>query len=556
MQANNILLRVQNLSISFKNDDGITPALHNINFTIEKGKVLALVGESGSGKSVTSMAIMRLLPKKQTIINSGSIQFYNNGNLEEVLEKEEAALQQFRGKEVAMVFQEPMSALNPLMKVGQQVEEMLLQHETITKEAARQRCISMFELVQLPNPITIGSKYPHELSGGQKQRIVIAMALSCNPKLVICDEPTTALDATVQKEILALLKKLQTELQLSILFISHDLNVVASIAHDIAVMYKGSIVELGAAKDVLENPQHLYTKALLQCRPAKHAPKTMLPTVQQILDNTYNAANSFVSTLAQENILVSVNNLNVRYITEKTFFGTTKSFYQAVNNISFDIKQGEILGLVGESGCGKTTVGRTIIGLQENYTGAIMFNGKIIANNKPNSDHAQMWQLVFQDPFAALNPKLNIGQTIGEGIRVHKNKTNKAAKDEVALWLEKMGLQANHINRYPHEFSGGQRQRIVIARALALAPKFLICDESVSALDVSVQSQILNLLLQLKNELGFSILFISHDMSVIKHLCDRVLVMNKGEIVEQGETANVFNNPKNDYTKKLLSAIL
>ena len=516
---------------------------------------MALVGESGSGKSVTSMAIMRLLKMPPAIANTGSI-IFSEPNLPRInlLNANEKSLQKIRGKKIAMIFQEPMSALNPLQRVGQQVAEVIYQHTAFTKKEIDQKIIALFTKIQLPNPETIGKKYPHELSGGQKQRVVIAMALSCKPQLIICDEPTTALDVTVQHEILTLLKQLQISENLSILFISHDLNVIAQIAHQIVVMYQGEIVETGEAKQVLNAPTHAYTKALLQCRPGNHPAKTLLPTVTDFLNP--NAADialrkSFVPKLPLPEKLISLVNLKVVFGGEKKWFGTAKNIFTAVNNVSFNIFKGEIVGLVGESGCGKTTIGRTIMGLNNLTAGNIIWHGEAAKNNIKSLQ----WQMVFQDPFAALNPKINIGNTIAEGIYVNKLASRNEALAIAKSWLQKVNLDAGHISRYPHEFSGGQRQRIVISRALALSPQFIICDESVSALDVSVQSQILNILLKLKNELGFSILFISHDMAVIQHICDRVLVMRKGQIVEEGNAQEIYNNPKEAYTKGLIAAI-
>jgi peptide/nickel transport system ATP-binding protein len=548
-QVGSNILAVDNLSVSFKNDEGYFDALKSISFNIPKGKIVALVGESGSGKSVTSMAIMGLLPKKNVLIKNGSIPFYANDTPVNLLKQTEKQLQHIRGKQIAMVFQEPMSALNPLQKVGKQVTEMILAHNNIPKSEALQQCIQLFTKVLLPNPETIVHKYPHELSGGQKQRVVIAMALSCNPALIICDEPTTALDVTVQHEILQLLKQLQQEQQLSVLFISHDLQVVAQLAHEIVVLYKGEIVEKGLAKEVLQQPKHNYTKALLQCRPGQQAPKTLLPTVKHIMNNEPLDNDNFTIVPPGEEVLLEVKNILVEYNKATSLFSKTSNRFLAVNNVSFTIKRGEVVGLVGESGCGKTTIGRTIIGLQQ------LTSGNIIWHGKQQTHKSLHWQMVFQDPFSSLNPRINIGNAISEGIFTNKLQNKKDALQMALQWLEKTGLQPGYAGRYPHEFSGGQRQRIVISRALALQPEFIICDESVSALDVSVQAQVLNILLTLKNELGFSILFISHDMNVIQHICDRVLVMRKGEIVEEGAATDVFKQPKHAYTQRLIESI-
>ncbi len=549
-QLHNTILSIQQLSVSFMQDDGNVDALKNIDFTIPKGKILALVGESGSGKSVSSMAIMGLLPKKNVLIKNGAILFNAvDGETIDLLKQSEKTLQHIRGKQIAMVFQEPMSALNPLQTVGKQVTEMILAHNNISKSEALQQCIALFVKVLLPSPETIVHKYPHELSGGQKQRVVIAMALSCNPALIICDEPTTALDVTVQHEILMLLKQLQQENELSILFISHDLQVVAQLAHEIVVLYKGEVVEKGLTLDVLKQPKHNYTKALLQCRPGQQPPKTLLPTVNQILFNEVADNINFKIVPPSNEVLLDVKNITVSYHKSASFFGKVSNRFIAVNKVSFQIKRGEIVGLVGESGCGKTTIGRSIIGLQKLTSGNIVWHGKQYANT------SLQWQMVFQDPFSSLNPRINIGNAISESIYTNKLRSKKDALQLALHWLAKTGLQQGHAARYPHEFSGGQRQRIVISRALALQPEFIICDESVSALDVSVQAQILNILLTLQAELGFSILFISHDMNVIQHICDRVLVMRKGEIVEEGSAVDVYKHPKNTYTKHLIESI-
>ncbi len=564
------MLNVKNLEIDFFNQEEKTwlKAVKKVSFNVQKGKVLGIVGESGSGKSITSFSVMRLLNEKTSKIN-GQIDFENVSLLNLTANQ----IRQYRGNKIAMIFQEPMTSLNPVFTCGYQVQEAIVLHQKITKKLAKEKTIALFTEVQLPRPQNIFDSYPHQLSGGQKQRVMIAMALSCNPALLIADEPTTALDVTVQKTILQLLLKLKTERNMGMIFISHDLAVISEIADEVAVMYKGEIVEQGPAKQLFENPSHPYTQGLLACRPAPQRQLKKLPIVADFLNQNKNlgmshllAVNSYTNTeietrraqLYNQAPLLEVKNLCTWYPIKKGIFGASTSFVKAIDQITFNTFPGETLGLVGESGCGKTTLGRSILRLVEPTSGDIIFNGTNITKldktelRKMRKDI----QLIFQDPYSSLNPKITVGNAVMETLKVHQMFANdKTRKEHVVNILEKVNLNASHFNRYPHEFSGGQRQRIVIARALALQPKFIICDESVSALDVSVQAQVLNLLRELQQEFGLTYIFISHDLAVVKHISDRMIVMNKGKIEEEGFPQDIYNNPKAAYTKMLIDAI-
>jgi peptide/nickel transport system ATP-binding protein len=564
------MLNVKNLEVQFLNeeDQSWIKAVDKINFTVEKGKVLGIVGESGSGKSVTSFSIMRLHSTHNTAI-TGEITF-KDLNLLTLPEQE---IQKYRGNKISMIFQEPMTSLNPVFTCGSQVMEALQLHQKIDRHLAKERTLNLFQEVQLPRPEQIFESYPHQLSGGQKQRVMIAMALSCNPELLIADEPTTALDVTVQKTILQLLLKLKEERQMAMIFISHDLAVISEIADDIAVMYRGQIVEQGPAKALFSNPKHPYSKGLMACRPAPERQLKVLPTVADFLhtDKTKSAAhllstNSYTLEeiaqrrlqLYQQQPLLEVNNLCTWFPVRKGLFGKTTAYVKAVDDVSFKVYPGETLGLVGESGCGKSTLGRSILRLAEPTSGEITFQGKALL--KLGKDDMRKTrkaiQIIFQDPYSSLNPRLTVGNAIMEPLQVHHFlNDDKARKKHVMNLLEKVDLKPEHFDRYPHEFSGGQRQRIVIARALALQPQFIICDESVSALDVSVQAQVLNLLKQLQKELGLTYIFISHDLAVVKHISDRMLVMNNGKIEEEGFPDDIYHRPQAAYTKKLISAI-
>ncbi|MCR5038721.1 MAG: ABC transporter ATP-binding protein [Bacteroidales bacterium] len=563
------LLTIRNLKVSFSRDGQWSEAVHGIDLDVFAGRTLGLVGESGSGKSVSSLAVMRLLNEKASHIQADSIQIEG----EEIKDYSERQMTEVRGKRISMIFQEPMTSLNPVYKCGFQVAEMILQHEEVSKAAAKERVINLFKQVMLPRPEAIYDSYPHELSGGQKQRVMIAMAIACNPKLLIADEPTTALDVTVQLEILKLLRKLQTETGMGMIFITHDLGVVAEIADDVAVMHNGEILERGSVKEILNHPQHPYTQGLLACRPPMDVRLKRLPVVKEFLDGewkggkeqilhdlqiTENERKAHLEQLYSQKPLLQVEGLKTWYPLRKGVFSRLYGYVKAVDEVSLEVYEGETLGLVGESGCGKTTLGRSILRLAEPTGGKVWFDGIEVTALKGQAlrDFRKQAQIVFQDPYSSLNPRITIGEAIAEPMRVHGiEKDSSKLRDAVCDLLEQVGLQADHYNRYPHEFSGGQRQRICIARALAVNPRLVICDESVSALDVSVQAQVLNLLNRLKAERHLTYIFISHDLSVVRFMSDRVLVMYNGKPVEMNDADELFENPQNDYTKKLIAAL-
>ena len=558
------VLAVQNLGISFKG----TQAVNKISFQIPKGKTLGIVGESGSGKSVTSLAIMRLISAPGTI-DSGSIQFRNRKNdVTDLLKLSEREMRQYRGNEISMIFQEPMTSLNPVYTCGYQVIESLRLHTSLSKQEARERAIQLFKQVELPRPEKMLKAYPHQISGGQKQRVMIAMAISCNPSLLIADEPTTALDVTVQQSILALLRQLQEAEQMSTIFISHDLGVIAEVADEVLVMYKGNVVESGSVLDIFENPQHPYTKGLLACRPPLDKKLYRLPTIGDFMERedkeelqnlAERPAQSKSQTQSQAvSPLLRVHKLKTWFPLKKGLFSKGQKYVKAVDDLSFEVFPGEALGLVGESGCGKTTLGRSILRLEEPTDGEVFFGEKSLTKMSQTQmrNVRKEMQIIFQDPYSSLNPRLPIGKAIMEPMLVHKLHGDAASRKAKALeLLEKVGLSGEYFERYPHEFSGGQRQRVCIARALAVEPRFIICDESVSALDVSIQAQVLNLLKELQEEFGFTYIFISHDLSVVRFLCDRVMVMKEGKIVEMGQAEDIYENPQSPYTQKLLAAI-
>ena len=535
-----IVLKVEDLHVSFLHNGEYNEAVKGVSFVVKRGSTLGIVGESGSGKSVTSLAVMGLLPKTAHTTGSWT---------------------DLHGR-VSMIFQEPMTSLNPVQRCGKQVEEMLLAHENVSHKEARQRTIQLFEEVKLPRPEKIYRSYPHEISGGQKQRVMIAMALICHPDLLIADEPTTALDVTVQKTILDLLRTLQQKYHMGIILITHDLGVIAQIADEVAVMYHGEIVEQGHAQQILHHPQHPYTKGLLACRPPLDSRPRRLPTVQDFLEgNMPEPATVSSRPTISPTPLLRVRDLDVTYALETNIFGKVKKVLKAVNGLSFDIYRGETVGLVGESGCGKSTLGRAILQLVERSSGTIEYDGRSLDKLTPAETKSlrRKMQIVFQDPYSSLNPRVTIGDAIAEPLIVHKGSitsiSRTSIKEKVLTLMQQVGLQTDWYNRYPHEFSGGQRQRVCIARALILQPELVICDESVSALDVSVQAQVLNLLNELKEQYGYTYLFITHDLSVVKYLSDRILVIQQGRIVEQGPADELFAHPQHPYTQRLLAAI-
>lgn len=653
------LITINRLTIDF----GQNSVLHDLDLTIKAGQTLAIVGESGSGKSLTALSLLQLLPAHAKL--SGEILLKarrptrgsdpqaekqpasSNRSANSPIARDKTVspqiddgrelssldltgldiqqMEKIRGAQIAMIFQEPMTSLNPVKSCGAQVAEAITAHRQLDAATAKAQVIQLFTEVQLPDPAQIFDKYPHQISGGQKQRVMIAMAMSCSPRLLICDEPTTALDVMVQKEILLLIKDLQRKNNMSVLFISHDIQLVAEIADQIAVLYRGDLVEFGKAGDILSNPGHPYTRALLSCRPGLYERGQRLPVVSDFLsegdkvvapdkfediarevaievaievareaateagaDDGIDKANTQISEKTRlsfceensdaitaaykdnehkdnNNAILQIRDLNVWYPIKRDFFGNTTQYFKAVKTVSLDVNKGETLGLVGGSGCGKTTLGRAIMGLTPIYDGSINFKGRPLVNNKSGHHRplATEMQMIFQDPYSALNPRLTVGHAIAEALMVHGKKSGKytgknartAIKNKVCQWLERVGLQSTHYDRYPHEFSGGQRQRLVIARAMILEPDFVICDESVSALDVSVQAQILNLFNDLKADLGFSAIFISHDLSVVRYISDRIAVMNQGQLEELGPADEVYYHPQSDYTKALLAAI-
>lgn len=560
------VLSIRNLCVDFTSSSGNQRAVDHLNLTLGRSEILAIVGESGSGKSVTALSILRLLSGSNVCYPSGKIVFFDGKSETDLLALSEQLLQQLRGQKIAMIFQEPMTALNPVFTCGDQVAEAIRQHFELDEKAIREKVVELFRQVQLPHPEKIGSRYPHQLSGGQKQRVMIAMAMSCNPSLLICDEPTTALDVTVQKNMLRLIKELQLHHQMGVIFITHDLGVVAEIADRVAVLYRGKLLEEGTVQQIFQHPSHPYTKALLTCRPVLHPKGKRLPVVSDFMDE-YLAEKKLtitdppvppVSSSTTHHPILEVKDLCVWYPAKKTFLGKPVEYVKAVDKVSFTVQEGEIMGLVGESGCGKTTLGRTILGLTPVTSGSIHFKGHDLthATVKQRIPFRRDMQLIFQDPYSSLNPNIKIGEAIGEPLLVHGLvKSQQEKKDYVTDLLEKVQLNAGHYNRYPHEFSGGQRQRIVIARALSLKPSFIVCDESVSALDVSVQAQVLNLLNDLKKTFSFTAIFISHDLSVVKYISDRIMVMRAGKIEESGPAETVYYQPQTAYTRQLIDAI-
>ncbi len=551
------MLQVRNLTVKFLSEKDENEVVKKISFNLKENKILGIVGESGSGKSVTSLAVLGLLPKNT--IQEGTI-FFDEKNLLTISDKE---FQQIRGNKIAMIFQEPMSSLNPTLTCGSQVAEVLKQHTGLNKKEIYQEVISLFQKVKLPLPDRIFNSYPHQISGGQKQRVMIAIAIACKPDLLIADEPTTALDVTVQKEIILLLKELQKENKMSILLISHDLSLVSEIADNVIILFKGKIVEKGITTDIFHSPQHNYTKGLINSKPNLNQRLKKLPTVEDFIKNkistdvyTKKERDAYHRKIYELEPLLEIVDLKKYFNTSVGF--TKKSFIKAVDAISFKLYEGETLGLVGESGCGKTTLGRAIMQLEKITSGKIFYKGRDITHLSKTAlqNLRKEIQIIFQDPFSSLNPRISIGNAILEPMNVHGILSNdKERKTYVIELLKKVGLEEEHFNKYPHEFSGGQRQRIGIARAIALKPKIIICDESVSALDVSVQAQVLNLLNELKSTFNFSYIFISHDLSVVKYMSDQLVVMNKGKIEEIDDADTIYKTPTSEYTKNLIDSI-
>ena len=557
----NIILKIAHLSISFISEKRKNQVIHDISYQLYKNEILGIVGESGSGKSVSSLAILGLLPKQVSKITNGSIYFEN----QDLTKIHNESFRKIRGKKIAIIFQEPMSSLNPSMTCGKQVQEILLEHTAnMSKEDTKQETLNLFEKVKLPNIKRVFESYPHEISGGQKQRVMIAMAIACKPDILIADEPTTALDVTVQRDIISLLKELQAKTKMSVIFITHDLALISEIANRVLVMYQGAIVEQGDVTSIFKNPQHNYTKALISARPSLKTRLKILPTIKDYLSDS--ASSEIVSEkdrkekhlkLYAKKPLLEVINVQKEYFSKSGIFKKGKSF-KAVNNVSFKLYEGETLGLVGESGCGKSTLGNAILQLDKATAGKILYNDIDITKLSKNEIKKlrKDIQIIFQDPYSSLNPRIPIGKAIMEPMQVHGlYNSDDQRKAKTIDILNRVGLSEDYFYRYPHEFSGGQRQRIGIARTIALQPKLIICDESVSALDISVQAQVLNLLNELKESFGFTYIFISHDLAVVKYMSDQLLVMNKGKIEELDDADVIYNHPKKEYTKKLINAI-
>lgn len=586
------LVDIRELRTYFHTDDGCLKAVDDISLQIAEGHTLGIVGESGSGKSVTSLSIMRLLAPAANI-ESGEISFLGK----DLVRLPEADMRQIRGRDISMIFQEPMTSLNPVYTVGEQVIEAIVTHQQVSKREARKRTIELFDEVGISDPDRRVDSYPHEMSGGQKQRVMIAMALSCNPKLLIADEPTTALDVTIQAQILDILRHLRDARGMSILFITHDLGVIAEIADEVIVMYQGKIVEHGDILDIFQSPQHPYTKGLLACRPRLDTQYKRLPTVEDFMEEKRDNGKmilvekemseerlaSFVNAgrprllhpksrleeightwpsgsdivPEQTEPLLSVRNLKVYFPIRDGLMSRRQRFVKAVDDVSFDVYRGQTLGLVGESGCGKTTTGRAILKLQKPTSGQVFFQGKDVAqmNSRQFRPLRQKMQIIFQDPFGSMNPRMTIEGMLIEPMKIHRiGSSRKDRRDRAVALLEEVGMSAEHLRRYPHEFSGGQRQRICVARALTLEPEFIICDESVSALDVSVQAQVLNMLNDLQLSRNLTYIFISHDLSVVKFMADMMAVMNDGKLIEFGPSESIYGEPAEEYTRRLIEA--
>ncbi|MEL6132331.1 MAG: ABC transporter ATP-binding protein [Bacteroidota bacterium] len=554
------LLKVSHLHIGFGKAAATKHVVEDLTFELAKGETLGIVGESGSGKSMTALSIMGLLPPGGKI-TQGEILFQDGEETQDFTQIPEKVYRTYRGKRMGMIFQEPMTSLNPVHRCGEQVAEVLRLHKKLSKQDAKKETLSWFEKVKLPRIEEIYASYPHQLSGGQKQRVMIAMAMCCHPDILIADEPTTALDVTVQEEILRLIIDLQAQFGVAVIFISHDLGVVGSLADRVMVMYQGQMVEQGDVKQIFVNAQHPYTRGLLACRPAMGAQPKRLPVLKDFLSEDKAKETRVESKSIRSEggeAFIRVEHLKTYFPIRNSVFGKTRGYVKAVDDVSFEIQKGETLGLVGESGCGKTTLGRSILRLEEPTEGKIYLGETdlLSLSNAEMRQARQRIQMIFQDAFSSLNPRMSIGSAVKEPMTVHRIGASEAErKERVITLLEKVGLEADHYHRYPHQFSGGQKQRIGIARALAVNPEFIVCDESVSALDVSVQAQVLNLLKDLQDELNLTYLFISHDFAVINFISDRVFVMNEGKIVEQGRPDQIYQSPQSPYTQTLIQAI-
>ncbi len=557
------LLEVKNLTVDFHTEDSSVRAVNDVSFLVPKGKTIGLVGESGSGKSVTSLCAMGLLASPPGKITDGEILFEGKN----LLALSESEMRKIRGNRISMIFQEPMTSLNPVFTVGYQIVEALRLHQKMGKKEAWEKATDLLNEVGIPDPKKRVTAYPHEMSGGQRQRVMIAMAIACEPDLLIADEPTTALDVTIQKQILELLARLQSQYGMSMLFITHDLGVIGDIADEVIVMYKGNLVEQGTAQNIFKNPKHPYTKGLLACRPSLEKNYNRLATITDFMgadgkEKSFDEASLGLRgdrpLATEEKALLEIKNIKKYYPLKSSWFGGGKEFVKAVDDVSLNVYKGRTLGLVGESGCGKTTLGRTVLRLIEPTDGKIIYDGTDVTSLDKSAMRKmrRKLQIIFQDPYASLNPRMTVGSAIMEPMAIHGLGANKKERlDKAAVLMEKVGLETKFLNRYPHEFSGGQRQRVCIARALAVEPEFIICDESVSALDVSIQAQILNLLLDLQEEMGLTYIFISHDLAVVKFISDELAVMNKGQIVEMAKASEIYDNPQQDYTKRLLDSI-
>lgn len=558
MTNTEILLDIRNLEVAFPDEKlNFTTVLKDIHLSLHKGETLGIVGESGSGKSLTSLAIMGLLPSNAKV-QEGEILFGEADKKVDLLHlKSEKEFEKIRGNRISMIFQEPMTSLNPVQRCGDQVAEVILLHRKCSRKEAHQFVIELFERVELPRPEEIFNSYPHQISGGQKQRVMIAMAVACEPELIIADEPTTALDVTVQKKILELLRDLCAENNSGLIFITHDLGVVSEIADRVMVMYRGEMVEEGTVKTILSSPTEAYTKALLACRPKLSNNPVRLPVVSDFLETSENQTVRQKHELSSREMILKVDHLGVHFPLKKSG-KNAPAYLKAVDDVSFELRRGETLGLVGESGCGKSTLGRTLVGIQDAHMGSAVFEGLKIAgvNTKFPAQLRRKIQIIFQDPYSSLNPGKTVEEALSEPLMVHgivksRNQRQKRVYDV----LDKVGLQAAAAQKYPHQFSGGQRQRICIARTLMVEPEFIICDESVSALDVSVQAKVLNLLNDLKDELNLTYIFISHDLSVVKYMADRIIVMRRGKIEEIGESEAIYSSPASAYTRSLIDSI-